>query len=233
MTIRVLLIESNDLFRRGLRALLASEADFTVVGEERGGREAVQASLSAEPDVVVMDIMLSGINGLEIVSQIKRRQPQVRVVMLTLQKTQDYVRETLRMGADGFVLKTASFEELLMAMRSVVQGKKFLSPDVSVHVVDSFLHPEHATARVSRLARLTTRERSVLQLVAEGRTNRRAAEFLSLSTKTVEKHRATLMRKLGLRNAAELIMVALEMGLIERPEIVDHLVAETQGGCIA
>ena len=233
MTIRVLLIESNDLFRRGLRALLASEADFTVVGEERGGREAVQASLSAEPDVVVMDIMLSGINGLEIVSQIKRRQPQVRVVMLTLQKTQDYVRETLRMGADGFVLKTASFEELLMAMRSVVQGKKFLSPDVSVHVVDSFLHPEHATARVSRLERLTTRERSVLQLVAEGRTNRRAAEFLSLSTKTVEKHRATLMRKLGLRNAAELIMVALEMGLIERPEIVDHLVAETQGGCIA
>jgi len=233
MTIRVLLIESNDLFRRGLRALLAGEADFTVVGEERGGREAVQASLASEPDVVVMDIMLSGINGLEIVSQIKRRQPQVRVVMLTLQKTQDYVRETLRMGADGFVLKTASFEELLMAMRSVVQGKKFLSPDVSVHVVDSFLHPENATARVSRLERLTTRERSVLQLVAEGRTNRRAAEFLSLSTKTVEKHRATLMRKLGLRNAAELIMVALEMGLIERPEVVDDLVAETQGGCIA
>jgi len=232
MTIRVLLIESNDLFRRGLRALLASETDFTVVGEERGGREAVQASLASEPDVVVMDIMLSGINGLEIVSQIKRRQPQVRVVMLTLQKTQDYVRETLRMGADGFVLKTASFEELLMAMRSVVQGKKFLSPDVSVHVVDSFLHPENATARVSRLERLTTRERSVLQLVAEGRTNRRAAEFLSLSTKTVEKHRATLMRKLGLRNAAELIMVALEMGLIERPEVVDHLVAETQGGCV-
>ena len=233
MTIRVLLIEGNDLFRQGLCALLSAEPGFEVVGDLAGGKEALQLSLTLKPDIVLMDIMLAGMNGLEIVAQIKRRQPYVRVVMLTVFKTQDYVRETLRVGADGFVLKTASFEELLMALRSVAQGKKFLSPDVSVHVVDSFLHPEQAAAKASRLERLTTRERSVLQLVAEGRTNRRAAEFLSLSTKTVEKHRATLMRKLGLRNSAELIMVALEMGLIERPDVIEHLFAEANGSCVA
>lgn len=223
MSIRVLLVDDNNLFRLGLSALVTTHSDFEVVGQTGGGKEAVHASLTLNPDVVLTDILLSGVNGLESVAQIKRRQPQVKVVILTALRTDDYVREALRVGADGYVLKDASFDELLMAMRCVAKGKKYLSPDVSGHVVQSFLHPESSGARTSRLEILTTRERSILQLIAEGRTNRTAAEFLSVSPKTVEKHRANLMHKLGLRNAAELTLAALELGLIERPFAVSRL----------
>ena len=227
MNIRVLVVDNNNLFRQGLSALIAAQDEFTVVAHLRDGKEAVQACLSSEPDLVLMDIMLSGVNGLESVSQIKRRQPHIKVMMLTAFRTGDYVREALRVGADGYVLKDASFDELLMAMRYVAQGKKYLSPDVSEHVVQSFLHPESKGTQSSRLEILTPRERGILQLIAEGRTNRTAAEFLSVSPKTVEKHRATLMHKLGLRNAAELMLVALELGLIERPFAISRLMTAT------
>ena len=225
MSIRVVLVDDNTLFRLGLSALISSHDDVSVVGQVRTGKEAVQACLSTNPDVVLMDVVLAGSSGLETVAQIKRRQPQVRVVMLTALATEDYVREALRAGADGYVLKDASIDELLMALRSVAQGKHYLSPDVSAHVVNSFLHPPAAdgTAKTSRLESLTRRERSILQLIAEGRTNRKAAEFLSLSPKTVEKHRANLMHKLGLRSAVELTLVALELGLIDRPFAVARL----------
>jgi DNA-binding NarL/FixJ family response regulator len=223
MSIRVLLVDDNNLFRLGLSALITAHSDFEVVGQIGGGKEAVHASSTLNPDVVLTDLMLSGVNGLESVVQIKRRQPHVKVVILTALRTDDYVREALRVGADGYVLKDASFDELLMAMRCAAQGKKYLSPDVSGQVVQSFLHPESTGTRNSRLEMLTTRERSILQLIAEGRTNRTAAEFLSVSPKTVEKHRANLMHKLGLRNAAELTLAALELGLIERPFAVSRL----------
>jgi DNA-binding NarL/FixJ family response regulator len=233
MSIRIILVDDNNLFRLGLSALISAHDDFKIVADMRSGREAVQASLTIDPDVVLMDIMLSGVNGLETVTQIKRRQPHVKVVMLTTFKTEDYVREALRVGADGYVLKDASMDELLMALRCVAQGKKYLSPDVSGHVVQSFLHPEGNGAKSSRLEMLTARERSILQLVAEGRTNRSAAEFLSVSPKTVEKHRANLMHKLGLRNAAELTLVALELGLIERPFAISRLMAGQTGDGLA
>ena len=223
MSIRVLVVDDNNLFRKGLSALISAHEDFTVVADVRSAKEAVQTSLSVEPDVVITDILLSGVNGLECISQIKRRQPNVRVIVLTSFRTEDYVHAALRMGADGYILKDASIDEVQLALRHVAQGKKYLSPDVSAHVFDSFLHPHNGTARVSKLDILTTRERSILQLVAEGRTNRRAAEFLSVSPKTIEKHRARLMQKLGLRNAAELTLVALDMGLIERPISVAQL----------
>lgn len=233
MSIRVLLVDDNSLFRQGLRALIAAHDEFTVVADMHGGKEAVQAVLQVSPDVVLMDIMLAGVNGLESVSQIKRREPNIRVVLLTTLRTEDYVREALRVGADGYVLKDASFDELLMALRCVAKGKKYLSPDVSGHVVQSFLHPESNGAKSSGLEKLTTRERSILQLIAEGRTNRTAAEFLSLSPKTVEKHRASMMHKLGLRNAAELTLVALELGLIERPFAISRLMAGQTGVGVA
>jgi DNA-binding NarL/FixJ family response regulator len=120
------------------------------------------------------------------------------------------------MGVSGYLLKDASVEELLIAIRSVARGKKYLSPDVSGQVVESFLHPENVERKSSRLDLLTSRERGVLQLIAEGRTNRSTAEFLSVSVKTVEKHRANLMQKLGLRNATEMTLAAMELGLVER-----------------
>ncbi|MGZ5725365.1 MAG: response regulator [Caldimonas sp.] len=223
MSIRVLLVDDNSLFRKGLAALISAHPEFSVVGDVRTCKEAVQASLHIEPDVLITDISLGGVNGLECIAQIKRRQPRVRIIILTSLRTEEHVRAALRIGADGYVLKDTSIEAVHLALRSVALGKKYLSPDVSEHVFDSFLQPQRAAAKVSRLDLLTTRERSILQLIAEGRTNRGAAEFLNVSPKTVEKHRATLMHKLGLRNAAELILVALELGLIERPQSLARL----------
>lgn len=227
MSIRILLVDDNILFRKGLAALLSTQPDLTIVGDLRGGKEAIQASLSMEPDVIVMDIIQAGVNGLDTVAQIKRRQLQVRVLMLTAFRTHDYVRAALRAGADGYVLKDATFEELLMCTRCVATGKKYLSPDVSGHVVEGLLHPEHAHANPSALERLTQRELSILQLIAEGRTNSGAAEILSLSPKTVEKHRASLMNKLRLRNAVELTMVAIALGLVTRPTSISCLECES------
>ena len=182
MSIRVLLVDESNLFRKGLAALISSHPDFSVVGDVRTGKEAVQASLHIEPDIVLTDIMLGGVNGLDCVAQIKRRQPHVRVILLTTFKTEDYVRAALRVGADGYVLKDALLEEVQVALRSVAMGKKYLSPDVSAHVVDSFLNP-HQSGKTSRLEILTNRERSILQLIAEGRTNRGAAGFSASARK--------------------------------------------------
>lgn len=217
MSIRLLLLDENTLFRKGLSALLSLQPDMSVAGDAGTGREAEQMSARLDPDVLLMDLRLAGIIGLDIAAQIKRRQTQIKVVVLTASRTQEHVRAALRLGIDGYVLKDASLEELLIAIRSVAKGKKYLSPDVSGHVVESFLHPEQSNGKSSQLDKLTNRERGILQLIAEGRTNRSAAEFLCVSPKTVEKHRASLMQKLGLRNATEMTLAAIEMGLIERP----------------
>ena len=228
MSIRVLIVDDNNLFRKGMAALISASGEFEVAGDLGSGKEAVQACQTLEPDIVLTDIVLSGTNGLDTLVQIKRRRPQVKVVLLTDVRTEEFVRAALRAGTDGYVLKDASLEELLMSLRSVAMGKKYLSPDVSNHVVDSFLHPETRNGKASHLEILTNRERSILQLIAEGRTNRGAAEFLSVSPKTVEKHRSSLMHKLGLRNAAELTLVAMELGLIARPLSVGRF-ATNQG----
>jgi DNA-binding NarL/FixJ family response regulator len=221
--IRLALIDDNVLFRKGLAALLTLQPDLLVVEELGSDKEVVQATVKADPDVVVMDIRLTGSSGLDVAAQIKHRQTRAKCLILTSSRTEEYVRTALRMGIDGYVLKDASVEELLIAIRSVSKGKKYLSPDVSGQVVESFLHPEQTKGQSSQMDMLTSRERGVLQLIAEGKTNRSAADFLSVSPKTVEKHRASLMQKLGLRNATEMTLAAMEMGLIERPTSFSRL----------
>lgn len=217
MTYRILIAEDHVLLRQGLVAMLSNNTEFDVVKEVSDAKSAVREVDALRPDLVLMNLTMPGMNALEATAHIKRRAPSTRVIAMASLKGDDYVREVLKSGVDGYVLEEASYEELLVAIRSVLAGKMFLSPDISNHVVNSFLHGNAPGKVQGGLASLTMRERSVLKLVAEGRTNRMAAEFLSLSPKTVEKHRAKVMRKLGLRNAAELIYVALEMGLIERP----------------
>ena len=222
----ILLVEDHSLLRQGLRSLVSTLPDFEVVGEARDGKEAIRQCLALSPDLVMMDLSMPGMTGIEATSQIKRRLPHVRVLALTAYKTDEYVREALRAGADGYVLKDASYEELVLALRHVVMGKRFLSADVSGHLVDALIQgaqPTTAPAKSTPWNKLTARERSILKLIAEGRTNRAAAEYLSVSPKTIEKHRASVMRKLGLRNVTELAIVALEIGLIERPGTVSRL----------
>jgi DNA-binding NarL/FixJ family response regulator len=150
------------------------------------------------------------------------------VLLLTSQRADDYVRAALKVGVDGYVLKDASLEELLMALRSVAHGKKYLSPDVSGSLVESFLHPEIPNDK-NPGDLLTNRERGVLQLIAEGHTNRGAAEILCVSAKTVEKYRATLMQKLGLRNATELVLAAMALGLVQGTASIARLMADGRG----
>lgn len=223
MNNRVLVVEDHHLLRQGLCAMVSGLEDFTVVGEARDGKEAVRQALALEPDIVLMDLSLPRMSGIEATTQIKARLPRVRVLALTAFKTEEYVHEALRAGVDGYVMKDVSYEELLSALRQVMAGKKFLSADVSSQLVSTFLRNGDAPAAPSAWEKLTSRERGVLKLIAEGRTNRSAAEFLNVSPKTVEKHRGNLMRKLGLANLCELTLVALEKGLIERPGPVARL----------
>lgn len=217
MNIRILLVDDNILFRKGLAALLALQPDMSVIGDLGSGHEAAHTSRSIEPDILLIDIRLTGVNGLDSAVQIKRRHLQLKAIILTHSRAEEHVRAALRAGIEGYILKDASLEELLIAIRSVATGKKYLSPDVSGQVVESFLHTLQAHSKLSQLELLTHRERGILQLIAEGRTNRSAAEFLSVSPKTVEKHRASLMHKLGLNSATDMLIAAVEMGLIERP----------------
>lgn len=217
MNIRLLLIDDNVLFRKGLAALLSLQPDLLVVGDVGSGKEGAHVSLRIRPDIVLIDIRLTGVNGLDSAVQIKHRLPQIKAIILTNSRIEEHVRAALHAGIDGYILKDASLEELLIAIRHVAIGKKYLSPDVSVLVVDSFLHPEQTRPKASQLELLTKRERSILQLIAEGHTNRSAAQFLCVSPKTVEKHRASLKQKLDLHSSTDLLLAAVELGLIERP----------------
>lgn len=194
--------------------MLSALGEYDVVGEAKDGREACQLAISLAPDLVLTDLSMPGMNGIDMVATIKRRLPQIRVVVLTVYKSEEYVREALRVGVDGYVLKDASFEELVAALRAVMQGKRHLSADVYGNVVKSFVNGHEALAPKSTWETLTARERSVLQLVAEGRTNRQVGLYLNLSPKTIEKYRAHLMEKLGVGNVTGLVLAAIGLGLI-------------------
>jgi DNA-binding NarL/FixJ family response regulator len=226
---RVLIVEDHHLLRQGLCAMVAALPDFAVVAEAKDGKEAVRQAISLQPDLILMDLSLPRMTGIEATAQIKARQPRIRIVALTAFKSEEYVHEALRAGVDGYVMKDASYDELLSALRSVMAGKKFLSPDVSGQLVNTLLHRGSAPRPASAWEKLTARERGILKLIAEGRTNRSTAEFLNVSPKTVEKHRGNLMRKLGLGNVCELTLVALETGLIERPGPVARLFGNGNG----
>jgi DNA-binding NarL/FixJ family response regulator len=211
---RILIIEDHTLLRAGLRALLSQGDEFEVVGEFDNGRDAVRSVGTLAPDIILMDLSMPGMNGIEAITEIKQRDPAVRILVLTIHRGEEYIQESLRAGANGYVLKDASHDELRVAIRSVLNGKTYLSPDVSSSVVTAYLGKGTERSNTP-WATLTHREREVLKLVAEGHSNRSVAQFLSLSVKTVEKHRSNVMRKLDLHNAATLTAYAIEKGLVE------------------
>lgn len=213
---RVLIAEDHHLLRSGLRSMLSAVGEYDVVGEAKDGKEACQLAISLTPDLILTDLFMPGMNGIDAVASIKRRSPHIRIVILTVHQAEEYVREALRAGADGYVLKDASFDELLVGLRAVMQGKRHLSADVYGSLVQSFVAGhESSSAPKTAWELLTARERSVLKLVAEGRTNRQVGQYLNLSPKTVEKYRASLMHKLDICNLTGLVLAAIDMGLIE------------------
>jgi DNA-binding NarL/FixJ family response regulator len=216
MTIRVLLVEMQNLVREGLRTLVSRMPDYDVAGEACDGKAAVRAALALQPDLILMDLSMPGMSGFDATAQIRRRLPQVRIVLLAATPSEEFMREALRVGADGYMPGGASLEEFELALTTVMNGRKYVSNEISTQIATS-LYMGNVGAPASAWEKLTARERSILKLIAEGNTNRVAAQYLCISAKTVEKHRASLMRKLALRNAAELMLMAIDMGLVARP----------------
>ena len=212
--IRVLIADDHSIVRAGVRSLLEGHAEFEVVGEAGSGWEAIELATRLQPDVVLMDIAMGDLSGLEATQEIKERSPNVNVLALTMYDREEFFFAMLKAGALGYVLKESEPEELLAAIRAVHQGEAFLSPSVTRAVLEDYLAQGTSQAQ-SRYDSLTLREKEVLRLTAEGKSTRDIADMLHLSIKTIEKHRVTMMRKLELSNLSDLIRYAIRKGLIE------------------
>lgn len=213
---RVVVVEDHRILREGVRALLAMGTEFEVVGEAADGRAALSLIGKLQPALVLLDLSLPGFSGLEALREMNKRYPEARVLVLTVHKNEEYVLEALEAGARGYVLKDATREELISAMRYVMSGKTYLSPDIQEKVVSAYLSGGRDSKPVGRWDTLTHRERQILKLIAEGSTNKEIADYLSISAKTVAKHRANLMKKLDLHNASALTAFAVTQGLLDR-----------------
>jgi DNA-binding NarL/FixJ family response regulator len=212
--IRIILAEDHTILREGLRALLSADPTFEIVGEAADGREAVRCVEKLGPDLVMMDLSMPRMTGMDAIREIKKRYRDTKIVALTVHKTEEYLRTTLQAGADGYVLKDATHEELMLAIQNVLKGKTYLSPGVSEKVIEGYLEGKESQIPSSTLSLLSPREREILKLIAEGYKNKEIAADLCISLKTVEKHRANLMKKLDLHNAAALTAYAIEQGLV-------------------
>lgn len=207
---RILLADDHAVVRNGFRMILAAQEDLEVVGEASNGREAVEAAARLQPDVAVMDVTMPELNGIEATRRIAESAPRTRVLALSMHKDAVYVREILRAGAKGYLLKDSGEGDLLTAVRAIARGEAFLSPAVSEGVLTDYR--KHVT---DPLDLLTTREREVLQWIAEGKTNKEVATALSLSVYTVEAHRGRIMEKLNLHSTGELVRFAVRHGVID------------------
>ena len=210
--IRVLLADNHTLVRAGLRALLQNIEGIQVVAEAGDGREALHLIAVHQPDLVLMDIAMPEMNGLEATAHVVKEFPQVRVIILSMHANEEYVLQALRTGAMGYVLKDAGLSELELAVRASVRGETYLSPAVSKHVVADYVR--RVSSEPSSLEQLTSRQREILQLIAEGRTTKEIADLLYVSVKTVETHRLQLMKRLNIHDIAGLVRYAIRMGLV-------------------
>jgi len=212
--IKVLIVDDHTLVRDGIRALLALVADVKVVGEAANGKEALEKVKKLAPDVVLMDLAMPIMSGLESTRRIRKRFPGTKVLALTQYEDREYIVPTIEAGARGFVSKTAAFSELASAIQAVYQGESFLSPIAAAAVVEECQQKVAAEGETDSYQNLTDREREMLKLVAEGYTAREIADMLVISLRTVETHKTNLMKKLNIRNKADLIRFAIRKGII-------------------
>ena len=208
----IVLAEDHNVVRQALRLLIESADDFSVIGESSDGLDAGNIVERLQPDILVLDIMLPGLNGLEVMLRVRRRSPETRVIVLSMYSDEAYILQALRNGAHGYVLKEASADELLNAIREVSEGHRYLSPPLSERAIEAYI--QRAQEETEPYLALTEREREVLQLAAEGNSNPQIADRLSISPRTVETHRANLMQKLDLRNQTDIVRYAIRRGIL-------------------
>jgi len=211
---RIVIAEDHTILREGLKMLLSADPDLEVVGEAQDGREAVRSAEKLLPDVILMDLSMPRVHGLEAIREIRKRAPDTRILVLTVHSNNEYITATLEAGAHGYVLKDATSQELLIAIKTVLRGKPYLSPSISETILEGYLQGTRTLKVKSAWDTLTARERETLKLIAEGYKTKEIADFLGISAKTAEKHRANLMRKLDLHSVSAVTAFAAQKGLI-------------------
>jgi two-component system, NarL family, response regulator NreC len=211
--IKIVLADDHQVVRKGLKALLSAEPDFNIVGEAGDGLETLRLVEDLHPDILVLDLMMAGINGLEVTRQLNKKVPQVGIVILSMHSNEAYVLEALRCGAKAYILKESPPEELVRAVREVFAGRRYLSSPLSERAIEAYTQRTEVKP-MDPYDQLTTREREVMQLTAQGQTNAEIASRLFISPRTVETHRTNLMHKLDLHNHAQLIQFAIQHGII-------------------
>jgi DNA-binding NarL/FixJ family response regulator len=209
-----MIVDDHTIMRDGLQALLSSEANYEVVGTVADGKTAIRSVATMKPDIILMDLSMPGTGGIEAITHIKRQHPQIKIVALTFHKEDKYIHATLKAGANAYVLKDDSRTELFTALSSVLKGKSYLSPSICDRVVAGFLSSGEGGSEQPSWEVLTNREREVIKLIAEGNKTKDIAVYLSLSPKTVEKHRTNLMRKLDLHNVSAVTVYAIQNGFV-------------------
>ena len=215
MSIRIIIADDHKIMREGLSALISNEMGMEVIGEAEDGQSAVRMARKLTPDVIVMDIGMPELNGIECTRQVLSENPDIRVLVLSMHSDRRFVTEMLRAGASGYLVKDSAFDELIRAVRTVANGRSYLSAEIADSVINNFVRrpPDAVDDESSAFSVLTTREREVLQLLAEGKTTKEIAAALFVSVKTIETHRRNIMKKLDLHSVAELTKYAVREGL--------------------
>jgi DNA-binding NarL/FixJ family response regulator len=213
--IRVVLVEDHAMVRAGLRALLEHAKDIHVLGEASNGHEAIELTKELKPDLLIMDIMMPRLNGIQAAQQMREMKLPARILLLSMYSDEGLVHQAIQSGVKGYVLKTSASEELIHAIHAVARGETYLSSEISTIALETALHPRRAE-NDNPLDYLSPREKEILQLIAEEHTSMEIANLLSISEKTVEKHRANLMEKLNVRNLAGLVRFAVKHGLVDK-----------------
>jgi len=218
--IRVLLTDDHTLFRQGIRTLLAGEPDLEIVGEASDAAEAVALARQVRPDIVLMDIGMTGMSSFEATRQIRKERPETQVIFLSMYDDEDYLAESVEIGAAGYILKESPADQLISAIREVHRGGNYLSPRLLSRLVDDFRTQSRSPIRQPRFGTLTKREREIMKLLAEGNSVKEIATAYDLSVKTVEAHKFNLMRKLDIHNKAQLVQYAIQKKVIRLPELL-------------
>jgi two-component system, NarL family, response regulator NreC len=218
--IRVLLTDDHTLFRQGMRTLLAAEPDIEIVGEASNATDAIAFSGDLRPDVVLMDVGMAGLSSFEATRQIRKQRAETRVIFLSMYDDEDYLAESVEIGASGYILKESPAEQLVSAIREVHRGGNYLTPRLLARLVDDFRVQSRSPMRQPRFGTLTKREREILKLLAEGKSVKEVATEFDLSVKTVEAHKFNLMRKLDIHNKAQLVQYAIQKKIIRLPEML-------------
>ena len=213
--IKIFLADDHTIVRQGLAKLLEAESDLEVIGEAEDGREAVNKVQKSKPDIVIMDIAMPLLNGIEATRQIKKILPQIKIIILSMHSHDRYISELIGLGASGYLLKDSTGGEIIKAISAAIKGDTYLSPSISRRVIEDYLSLKKKSPQEDRYARLSNREREVFQMIAEGHSTREISEILCVSPSTVKTHRANIMEKLQIDNIAQLIQFAIRLGIVD------------------